>query len=66
MLWKMARQKVLLDEHWLCTLLDEQCSLHPHVMSTNGAAEFASGERSREESLQVHINLTILIAKIDI
>jgi transcriptional regulator with XRE-family HTH domain len=63
LLWKVARQKVLLDEHWLCTLLDEQCSSRPYVMSTAGAAEFASGERTSEEPFQVHINLTILISK---
>ncbi len=39
-LWKVARQKVLLDEHWLSTLLSEQHSpqgqvlwLQPHVAS---------------------------------
>ncbi len=63
LLWKMARQKVLLDEHWLCALLDEQCSSHPHVVSAYVDAELAPAERTSEVPLQVQINLTIFIGK---
>ena len=33
-LWKAARQKLLLDEHWLSTLLDQRSSPSPHVGSS--------------------------------
>jgi transcriptional regulator with XRE-family HTH domain len=30
-LWAMAHQKVLLDQRWLSTLLDQRCSSDPHT-----------------------------------
>jgi transcriptional regulator with XRE-family HTH domain len=64
-LWKMARQKVLLDEDWLSTLLSAQGCLPPphHVMSTHEATVVAPAEITTEGSLQVQIQLTVLIAK---
>jgi transcriptional regulator with XRE-family HTH domain len=63
LLWKVARQKVLLDEHWLCALLDDQYSSRPHVPSIYGDTDLAPDERTGEVSLQVHIHLTILTGK---
>lgn len=62
-LWKVARQKVQLDEDWLGILLDEQYSLRPHVGSAYGATGSTPTESGSEVPFQVQINVTILIGK---
>jgi transcriptional regulator with XRE-family HTH domain len=37
-LWKVSRQKALLDEDWLSTLLHQHSTSHPHVEPPHGAA----------------------------
>ncbi len=45
MLWKTARQKVLLDERWLSALLDQRPAPRLDVVSPHGAAEFTGTPR---------------------
>jgi len=48
-LWKMAHQKVLLDERWLSTLLSQQSSLHPHLVPSQ-VEEAGSGGQAPKDS----------------
>src|SRR5436305_1276083 len=62
-LWKAARQKLLLDEHWLSALLDQRRAPHLHIVPSNRGDNVL--RLSEDKQLQFGVTPTVPRPRVD-